>query len=293
MSSRHVTRSYVTRTVPVGSSSYVSTRSVPVGSSSYLSTSTRSVPVGSSSYLSTSTRSVPVGSSSYVTTRSVPVGTSSYLTTRTLPTGRTIISKKVPVPVNSTRVVTRTVPIGTRVVRTVTSSGGTPVSYLHDDVGRRQRDWEDEIDVFRKDFYRSTPFEESVSSEPKLKLFPESSTEVTTTEKVTKREPEKPKEFSMEFPLSAYKPEEISVKVDGSSLTINAEKDVNGMKQSFTKTVSLPNDVDGELLISTFNDDGVLTVALPSPPDYADSVKDEDDDLNDLIKEADSITISS
>ncbi len=74
----------------------------------------------------------------------------------------------------------------------------------------------------------------------------------------------------MTVPVSGFKPEELSVKVAGNSITIEAkheEKDENtGNVRSFQqmrRSFFLPTPFDGDALVSSLSTEGVLTVTAP------------------------------
>lgn len=233
----------------------------------------------------TSNSVIPGGSRVVRTVRTVPIGTRTV--TRTIQSGAPISTRTVRT-ISSRPTISARQPASTHIVRTVRT--GAPFA---SNLAERQSNWESEIDVFRKDFYRDTPFGESVIREPQLKLFPDSNSAFTTktesTEKTEEPKPE-PKKFSVEFPLIGYEPDEIEVKVEGSQLTVKAtQKDSSGnMLKSSSKTVGIPSDVDPDKLVSTMDDLGILTVALPVPPTY-DTIKSESSDLADQTS---SLTIS-
>lgn len=156
---------------------------------------------------------------------------------------------------------------------------GNRHSHFRNDFESRQREWEDEVDRFRRDFFRNTPFERSVRGEPRLRLFsegrhfsvPETRIKLPEHEVATNQVPH-PDHYCVEFELADFEPEDIYVKVEDMRLTVTAKRKTNGSMREITKTVEVPNHVDPEKLISRFSPEGLLTVETLQPPCY-ESVK--------------------
>ena len=165
------------------------------------------------------------------------------------------------------------------------------------DFHSRTRDWEDEIDRFRRDFFRNTPFEDGISREPRLRLFQEGPSYFESASPVMKNpEPQMTSpaphahghphghphghthdhthghshadDYYMEFELPEFQPEDVSVKVENTHLTISAKQETNGNVREMSKTVEIPPHVDPEKLISHFSPNGILTVETLQPPCY-------------------------
>lgn len=149
------------------------------------------------------------------------------------------------------------------------------------DFHTRQREWEDEVDRFRRDFFRNTPFDESVRREPRLRLFPESrsyfdvpETRVPETRvrlpdhEVSPSQIPHPDRYCVEFELADFEPQDIAVKVEDFHLTVSARREIDGNVREMTKSVEIPPHVDPAKLISHFSPDGILTVETLQPPCY-------------------------
>ncbi len=73
-------------------------------------------------------------------------------------------------------------------------------------------------------------------------------------------------------PVTGFKAEELSVKVMGDRLVVEAEreekKEDNGtvVRQQWKKSFVLPKSVDAENVTSSLSSDGVLTITAPKKP---------------------------
>lgn len=85
-------------------------------------------------------------------------------------------------------------------------------------------------------------------------------------------------EFRLHVDMNAFKPEEINVKTKGNSLTIHAKHeevtDSSSVLHEFSRTFTLPEDVDPNALVCSLSKDGVMSVkgpvavaALEEPPE--------------------------
>ena len=78
------------------------------------------------------------------------------------------------------------------------------------------------------------------------------------------------RKLSLRFDCSQFKPEEINVKTQDNVLQVHAkhEEDTPGKKMhiEFSKSYTLPENVDPKLLKSTLSSDGVLQIEAPAPP---------------------------
>ena len=149
------------------------------------------------------------------------------------------------------------------------------------DLERRQREWESEVERFRADFFKDTPFRDSLFQDPSFTLFKntEKCGDHSSVADVEKSPVPPPESFAVEFDLKGYDGGDISVRTVGDELSIRALHEVvqGGSKflNEFNKTVPLPRHVDPSKLVSSFSRDGVLTVHMPAPPSYR-SVQDGD-----------------
>jgi HSP20 family molecular chaperone IbpA len=93
-------------------------------------------------------------------------------------------------------------------------------------------------------------------------------------------------EFRLIVDVNAFKPEEIDVKIKGKMLTINAKHEEKSedseVVHQFTRSFTVPEDVDPESLVCSVSKDGVLTVkgpvgapAIEAPPEKKQKTGDE------------------
>ncbi|XP_076450151.1 uncharacterized protein LOC143286463 [Babylonia areolata] len=75
-------------------------------------------------------------------------------------------------------------------------------------------------------------------------------------------------EFRLNVDMNAFKPEEIKVKTKGKTLTISAEHDESTedsvVTHNFSRTITLPEDVDPDTLVCHLSRDGIMTVKGPA-----------------------------
>lgn len=80
------------------------------------------------------------------------------------------------------------------------------------------------------------------------------------------------RKFQCGFNVRDYDPKDISVRVEGDKLLVQAkheEVESGGhCVKEFKRTMNLPKDVDVEKLSSTLSTDGILTIEAPVPPRY-------------------------
>lgn len=141
------------------------------------------------------------------------------------------------------------------------------------DLERRRREWEDEIERMRKDFFTLKPDDndrlESISD--KFKMGDSLKDEARGV--VEKDEHGQPV-FRVRFNVATYKPEEVSVKIDTNKLIVHAKheekSDNKSVSREYSREVDLPRDIDAMALQCSISTDGVLTVEAPMPtPQYA------------------------
>ncbi|XP_045177258.1 uncharacterized protein LOC123537534 [Mercenaria mercenaria] len=145
------------------------------------------------------------------------------------------------------------------------------------DLERRRREWEDEIERMRKDFFTLKPEDngrlESISD--KFKMGDSLKDEARGV--VEQDEHGKPV-FRVRFNVATYQPEEVSVKIDTNKLIVHAkheEKSGNkSVSREYSREVDLPRDIDAMALQCSISTDGILTVEAPMPSQQYGAVKD-------------------
>lgn len=74
-------------------------------------------------------------------------------------------------------------------------------------------------------------------------------------------------EFRLNVDMNAFKPEEIHVKTKGRTLSLSArhneETDDSAVVHEFSRSITLPEDVDPDSLVCSLSRDGVMTVKGP------------------------------
>lgn len=145
------------------------------------------------------------------------------------------------------------------------------------DMERRRREWEDEIERMRKDFFTLKPEDngrlESISD--KFKMGDSLKDEARG---VIERDENGKPVFRVRFNVATYKPDEVSVKIDTNKLIVHAKHEEKSDKKSvsreYSREVDLPRDIDAMALQCSISTDGVLTVEAPMPGPPYGAIKD-------------------
>lgn len=145
------------------------------------------------------------------------------------------------------------------------------------DLERRRREWEDEIERMRKDFFTLKPDDsgrmESISD--KFKMGDSLKDEARGV--VEQDENGRPV-FRVRFNVNSYKPEEVSVKIDATKLIVYAKheekSDNKSVSREYSREVDLPRDIDSMALQCSISTDGILTVEAPMPTPQYGAIKD-------------------
>lgn len=93
-------------------------------------------------------------------------------------------------------------------------------------------------------------------------------------------------EFRLNVDMNAFKPEEIDVKIKDKTLSINAKHEEktedSQILHQFSRSFTIPEDVEPECLVCSVSKDGVLTVkgpvgapAIEAPPEKKQKTDDE------------------
>ncbi|KAL4224934.1 Hsp20/alpha crystallin [Mactra antiquata] len=145
------------------------------------------------------------------------------------------------------------------------------------DLERRRREWEDEIERMRKDFFTLKPDDtgrmESISD--KFKMGDSLKDEARGV--VEQDENGRPV-FRVRFNVNTYKPEEVNVKIDTTKLIVHAKheekSDNKSVSREYSREVDLPRDIDAMALQCSISTDGILTVEAPMPTPQYGAIKD-------------------
>ena len=133
---------------------------------------------------------------------------------------------------------------------------------------RRRREWEDEVEKMRSDFFKLKPNEtRRGSSENLLESRPLNDIFYDDTGTGNKK-------FCVSFEVSEFRPEEISVRTQEHKLIVHAKHEEKGdgrsLSREFSRTVDIPKHVDPDRLSCCLSNDGVLQIEAPVPaPQYS------------------------
>lgn len=123
-------------------------------------------------------------------------------------------------------------------------------------MSNRRKEWDEEFERLRKDFFKLKPAENSSNVD-----------KIEHLNTAYEADPFGNQRFSVRFDVSEFRPEEIQVKVQDNKLTVNARHEDKSPKSSVTKEysrqVDIPSNVDQEKLQCLLSKDGILTVDGP------------------------------
>jgi len=145
------------------------------------------------------------------------------------------------------------------------------------DLERRRREWEDEIERMRKDFFTLKPDDNSrlESISDKFNMGDSLKNEARG---VVEKDENGRQVFRVRFNVDTYKPEEVSVKIDQNKLIVHAKheekSDGKSMSREYSREVDIPRDIDPMALQCSISTDGILTVEAPIPGVPFAQVKD-------------------
>ncbi|XP_059142398.1 uncharacterized protein LOC131930040 isoform X2 [Physella acuta] len=158
------------------------------------------------------------------------------------------------------------------------------------DMERRRREWEDEIDKMRKEFFHLRPESSDFGLEgtgSPVRLPGQISSRVTDTDDgkaVIEKDDNGQPVFRVRFNMKEYKPEEVNVKMDSTKIMVSARHEEKGsgstVSREYSREVQIPRDVDPLALQCTLNPDGYLVVHAPLPAPNYSAIKDTSRDSN-------------
>lgn len=146
------------------------------------------------------------------------------------------------------------------------------------DLERRRREWEDEIERMRKDFFTLKP-EDNGRMDAIGDRFKMGGNNLTDEARgvVEKDENGRPV-FRVRFNVNSYKPEEVSVKIDSNKLMVHAKheekSDNKSVSREYNREVDIPREIDPIGLQCCMSTDGILTVEAPMPTPQYGAIKD-------------------
>lgn len=161
---------------------------------------------------------------------------------------------------------------------------------METDMERRRREWEEEIEKMRKEFFMLRPEGEAglrggvagggvlpgLGLGPRSRLLDASADE--SRGMVVKDDKGNPV-FKVLFDVRDYRPEEVSVKMDAHKIMVSARHEAkqsgSSVSREYSREVRIPQELDPMTLQCTMGPDGVLAVEAPIPaPSYA-AVRDQ------------------
>ena len=169
----------------------------------------------------------------------------------------------------------------------ITGSGGGSGGIwddMHARMERRRREWEDEVERMRKDFFKLKPSGGNGASSIDSSIGgSEHITQSSTTnggslmtgkpQEVYLEDGQGDKKFRVSFDVSQFSPNEISVRTQENKLIVHAKHEETGegknVSREFSRQIDVPKHVDPERLQSTLSKDGILQVEAPvAAPSY-------------------------
>jgi HSP20 family molecular chaperone IbpA len=138
---------------------------------------------------------------------------------------------------------------------------------MHDRMERRRREWENEVERMRSDFFSLKPTEKRRGSSENL-LEKRDLNDIFYDDRTSGN-----KKFHVSFDVSQFDASEISVKTENQKLLVHAKHEETGsgrnVSREFSRQVDVPHHVDPNKLTCTLSSDGILQVEAPvTAPEY-------------------------
>ena len=142
---------------------------------------------------------------------------------------------------------------------------------MHERMEKRRREWEQEVENMRQDFFKLKPNEIRRDSQQASTSSGEGSNHVDNLNATdlcfdTKSGDRK---FQVSFDVSQFNAEEINVQNKDRKLVVHAKHEEKGPGKSvcreFSRSVDIPKYVDPEQLTCTLSNDGILQIEAPCP----------------------------
>uniref|UniRef100_A0A0B7BLQ8 SHSP domain-containing protein n=1 Tax=Arion vulgaris TaxID=1028688 RepID=A0A0B7BLQ8_9EUPU len=153
------------------------------------------------------------------------------------------------------------------------------------DMEKRRREWEDEIDKMRSDFFHLRPENSQFAKLDGTGTLPRLSshisgrpTETNDGKAVIEKDENGQPVFKVRFNMKDYQPEEVNVKMDSMKIMVSARHEMKGdgstVSREYNREVNIPREVDPLALQCILNPDGCLVVHAPLPAPSYNAVKD-------------------
>ena len=142
---------------------------------------------------------------------------------------------------------------------------------MEQDMERRRREWQSEIDKMSTDFFQMrTDKDRTFGTIPnKMSISGGRADGKAIIEKDQHGNPV----FRASFNVEDFKPEEVNVKLDAHKITVQAKHEEKGggksVSREYSRELHIPNEIDPMALQCKIGNDGILTVEAPLPvPEY-------------------------
>lgn len=146
------------------------------------------------------------------------------------------------------------------------------------DLERRRREWEDEIERMRKDFFTLKPDDNGRMDAIGDKFKMSGNTLTDEARGIVEKDENGRPVFRVRFNVNSYKPEEVSVKIDSNKLIVHArheeKSDNKSVSREYNREVDIPREIDPMGLQCCMSTDGILTVEAPMPTPQYGAIKD-------------------
>ncbi|CAF1300097.1 unnamed protein product [Rotaria sp. Silwood1] len=174
-------------------------------------------------------------------------------------------------------------------------SSNTPSNDINDRMSARMRDFEEECRRWRENFFNESRFDSSgfpssslATTRPRMRLdfpdFPEfgsvdwptfsgsapglnSASASAAHRSFIEEDNDGRKKYKIQFDIGDFRPDELSVKVEGRMLIVKGDRQVKvgnaTESKQFNRELTLPEFIDVKILQSYLSDDGVLTMEAP------------------------------
>ena len=150
-------------------------------------------------------------------------------------------------------------------------------SNMERDMERRRREWEDEIERMRKDFFTLKPSEDR-RLETLSDKFKMGDSLVDEARGLVEKDQNGLPVFRARFNVQTYTPDEVNVKIDANKLIVHAKheekSDNKSVSREYSREIDIPREIDPIALQCSISTDGILTVEAPMPvPNYGGAIK--------------------
>ncbi|KAL8568131.1 hypothetical protein ACOMHN_027654 [Nucella lapillus] len=146
----------------------------------------------------------------------------------------------------------------------------TQWSNVEERMEERRKQWQEEFDRMRQEFFVLKPSEKQVTST----CSSPSRVTMDAMRSMFETDSDGQQIFRVRFEVSEFQPEEVKVKVQESKVIVDARHEeksaLTAISKEYSRQVDIPSGVDHEKLSCTLSKDGILTVEAPltHPPQF-------------------------